>query len=415
MKRTARKRESPLREVQKIQLSERHKKIRFILMIVFVVVALTAFSMGVVKLLSKEEGWRDIESTSRAQTLAAQEFSFQYNLGAGDMGAAAEYKILSQAYTDATDFGYMLFSNEEFQDCNNVYYLNRHPNEPVKVDPTLYDALSLLEDSRYLYLAPIYEQYRGLFNCTDDSETVYFDPYESQEIQEYFRQVLAYAKNPQEIQVKFLGDSTVELQVSQAYQAFAQENGIQDYLDFFWLKNALILDYTAKSLKEAGYTLGTITSYDGFAVTLGPAGGLYSFNLFDRVGQTVYQAATVEYAAPISMVSFRNFKLGNMDQLRYYEFENGDTRNSYIDPEDGLCKAALNDLVGMSAGKSCTEVALALLPVVAADGFDEAKLRQTQEEGIQTLYCKNGEIISSNPGLIFKDLYAGDTIQYTVK
>lgn len=415
MKRSARKHESPLREVQKINLSERHKKVRFILMIVFAVIALAAFSVGVLKLLTTEEGWRDIETNSKAQTVCAQEFSFQYHLGASDLGATAEYKLISEAYTQATDLGYMLFTNESFPEHNNIYYLNRHVNQPVQVEAPLYEAFELLQDSRYLYLAPVYEQYRGLFSCTNDSDTVYFDPYQNEEIRTYFGEILTFAHDPEAVQVKLLGNSTVELYVSDAYQAYAQENGITEYLDFFWLRNAFILDYTAKSLSDAGYRYGTISSFDGFSATLGEENDRYSFNLFDRIGQTVYQAASVEYTAPANLVYFRNFRLSAMDEIHYYELENGEIRTPYVNLEDGLCKSSVNDFVGISSKKSCAEIALELLPLFASEEFDPAALQEKSETGIDTIYCDNAVIISTDPGLGFSDLYAGESVQYEVK
>ena len=56
------------------------------------------------------------------------------------------------------------------------------------------------------------------------------------------------------------------------YADFASQNDIGEYPDFFWLKNAFIVDYIAEHLAENSYIHGTITTYDGYTRHLGGAG-----------------------------------------------------------------------------------------------------------------------------------------------
>lgn len=61
----------------------------------------------------------------------------------------------------------------------------------------------------------------------------------------------------------------MRLEVSEEYQNWMAENGYETYLDFYWMKNAFIVDYLADLMIENGYIRGAISSYDGFNRNLG--------------------------------------------------------------------------------------------------------------------------------------------------
>ena len=76
--------------------------------------------------------------------------------------------------------------------------------------------------------------------------------------------VAAFTQNPDDISLELPGENQVCLHVSDAYQAYAAEMGYTAYLDFFWMKNAFLIDYLADTIRGEGYQLGIISSKDGF-------------------------------------------------------------------------------------------------------------------------------------------------------
>ena len=76
--------------------------------------------------------------------------------------------------------------------------------------------------------------------------------------------VAAFTQNPDDISLELSGENQVCLHVSDAYQAYAAEMGYTAYLDFFWMKNAFLIDYLADTIRGEGYQLGIISSKDGF-------------------------------------------------------------------------------------------------------------------------------------------------------
>ena len=177
------------------------------------------------------------------------------------------------------------------------------------------------------------------------------------------------------------------------------------------MKNAFIVDYIADTLTSAGYTRGSITSYDGFVRNMdGDASMSYSFNLFDRKGKNINHAAILEYSGPMSIVYLRDYKMNSLDVQHYYERGDGLSLSCYIDPEDGLCRAALPNLVGVAADKGCAEIMLGMLEGYIAESFDETKLH----EGAEYIWFEGYELCRSSEELNIFALFERDNVKYTL-
>ncbi len=445
--------------VENIDLSEKNLRIRLVAVIFLIVVAVTAFLYGINAWLSVDAGWYEIETASSAETLEAQEFYLYYNIGAGEQSAYTEYRSLISDYTDLVDEAYKLFSDEGYDDCKNLYYLNNHINEAVTVDDALYEALSLLAEyeSRYLYLAPVYATYESLYACSYDEETANYDPLQNEVIADYFSDIVTFANDPDSIHIELLGDNHVMLVVSEEYQSYAEGNGITEYVDFFLLANAFEIDYIADRLISAGYTTGTLSSYDGYTRTLGASGddtvsetaGViagtanttedstdslnslesvestegadtvsaleWSVTLTNRIGQNLHTACNMTYSGAASIVILRDYPLYSKDELHYYSLSSGEIRTPYIDTADGYCKSSIHDLVGISDTVSCAEMMLQLLPYYATDDFDKEAVQALAEEGIDTVIMEDGVISCTSDEIVFTDLYESDDVTYRVE
>jgi hypothetical protein len=416
MSRTAKNRNLPHpKPVQKIELSEKNVKIRIVFIILFLALALAAFTSAIRGLLNVETGWDTITPQSSAELNCSSEFVFQYYLGGNGISASAEKKAVTALYTDAVVTAFQMFNNDqEFDGVHNVYYINQHPGEVIEVDEVLYEAFALLEESgrRDLYLAPVYAEYENLFGCQEDSLAYNFDAYRNEELQAEFAQTADFICNPEAVQVKLLGENKIELQVSEEYAAYWKETGYVSYIDFAWMKNAFIIDYLAEVMMDGGYTKGSISSYDGFARNLDDSGNAYSFNLYDRVGQTVYPAATMEYSGAAAIVYLRNYKMNSLDMLHYYELDNGEVRTAYIDTADGLCKSSVNNLVSYSYQAGCAEVLLRMMPVYIAEEFDKTAVAAMAGDGIYSVYFEKYTIYYNDSSLTLYDLYEKDGIRY---
>ena len=406
------------KDVIKAELSEKNLRVRIVAVILLIVLAGSAFAYALISFISKESGWVAIKVKASSERNCSNEFVFLYCIGASGASASLENKALTSLYTDATVKAYKLFNNDEiFDGVNNIAYINKHPNEIIEVDEVLYNAFSLLEryNCRSLYLAPIYTEYDNMFACEDDSQIVEFDAFQNDEIRLYYAELAAFASSYDAVNIELLGDNRIKLRVSDEYQQYAAEYGITDYIDFFWMKNAFIIDYLADVMIENNYTLGTISSFNGFVRNLDGSGNIYSYHLYDRVGNTVYPSGIMNYTGPQSIVYLRNYRMTELDNQYYYELDNGETRTSFIDIADGLCKSAKNDLVSYSKEYGCAEILLQMLPIYITDTFHEEAVRSLAKNAIYSIYCEDNVIYYNDFALTLTDLYDKEDVTYTAK
>ena len=147
-------------------------------------------------------------------------------------------------------------------------------------------------------------------------------------------------------------------------------------MDFAWMKNAFIVDYLAETLLSKGYTAATISSYDGFSRNIDKSGIDFSFNLYDYQNENVLQAARVSYKTAQSIVAMQSFPINAMDAYRYYVFENGEIRSSYLSELDGLCKSAVNSAYVYSEKYGCAGNYVAGANLAAFDKLAQAMIAQ---------------------------------------
>ena len=399
--------------MDRIQLSGEHLTLRLIAAVVFLVLGGTALAYAFTQLLSPEPGWQPIEAGASEGASCGDEFVFLYELGAAGVSASAENKALTRLYSDACQRMFQVFHTQEsFESVTNLRDVNLHPNETLRVDETLYRAFETVQryGDRTVYLGPVYERYNSLFSCTDDSQLIDFDPWLSREVRGEYEAVAAFAKDPQSVDLRLLGDNRVCLYVSEEYLAYARREEIQRYLDFGWLTNAFVIDYLAQVLTENGYTRGSLSSYDGFVRNLDGRELDYALNLYDFVDGTIYPAGVMHYLGPRSMAYLRDYPLSAADGRRMYLLKNGEVRTGYLSAGDGRCKSAAHDLIAWSDGLGCAEIALHIAPVYVADTLDAPALEALAgSAGIQSVRMENRVIFSTDPDLTLTDLNEGYT------
>lgn len=386
--------------VEHIELDKKHAGLRLALALGFLVTGAALLGWSLTRFLTPEAGWTVIEADASLGATEAGEFTFLYWLDGKT--ARVESRELTGVYTRLSRTAFELWHTvEEFDGVVSLCTLNRHPNEVFTIDPALYTAFQTLEaaGSRAVYLGPVLEQYENLFLCQEDTLLSEYDPFQNEILRRSFQEISDRARDPESIRLELLGENQARLFVSEDYLAYAEREGVTRFLDFGWLKNAFISDYVAEGLRDAGYTRGVLTSYDGFARCLDESGELFSLIIRDRQEEGVYQAAAMDYSGPMAIVAFRDYPLDSRDALRCREMPDGALRHSYLDMEDGLCRSALHDLACYSQTRSCAEIALAAADVYIARTWEIAAADTLAEAGIWIVYCQNGAVVHSQADL----------------
>ncbi len=398
--------------------TDKERRIRILFVIIFAVIGIVALTYAISGLIRHESGWQTIQADQVNTGALDKEILFQYYIGNSGFGVSGELKKVKQMYSELLRQSHQLFNaSETFPGVYNLAYLNEHVNEIVKVDQVLYDSFEKLErhQSRALYLAPIYELLEYAFFAEFDMESASYDPITSEDARAFYAEVAAFASDPDSIRLEMLGDFNVRLFVSQEYLDFAKDTGIEKFIDLFWMKNAFIVDYVADHLIEEGITKGNLSSYDGFIRNLDQSETSYSINVFDRVGQDIYQPARFDYKGRIAMVYLRNYKHYDLDRMHYYTRPDSTVLTSYVSPVDGLPHSALNDFTAYSRNIGCSDILLHVAPLYIAEKLDEQRLKDLPSQGIEYFFCDaNRRICYSESNATFSEIVQEEEIAYTL-
>ena len=394
--------------MKQLVLSDKNRKLRLILLCVFLLIAIIAFTVGLFAALDTEPGWGAVEC-SASEVNCSSDFIFSYCYGQTAENPASEQKRLSNFYSQAATDAWRIFHTD-------VAAINSQVNTTLTVDPALYEAFSLIRQygSRCLYLGPVYEAYGNLFVAQSDGEAAQYDPAQDAEQAAYLTELTAFTSDPSMVDLQLLPDHQVRLVVAPEYLEYAQANEITQFLDFGWTANAFIADYLADVLTEAGFTNGFLASYDGFTRNLDDRGEEFSLNLFSRRETSIYLAGTMQYNQPISIVFLRDYPMSQRDQYSYYTFQSGHIVSAMVDPSDGLCKSATDSLVSYSYDLGCAEVLLQQIPLFVADSLDTEALAAMHGDGISSIWF-DGTVLSCNDADMQIKLNPESGVDYTLE
>lgn len=420
--REARDNRPHIKPVEKVRLSEEHTGRRAIAAALFLLIGAGALVYALVHVFTPEAGWQIIQAGTSEGATCGDDFTFLYELGAGEQARAVESRALTRLYTQSCRTAFQLFHTEErFEGVVNLREISLRPNEALEVDAVLYHAFEAVRAAgdRTVYLGPVYARYDDLFSCQDDAQLVDFDPRLNPDVGAEYAAIAAYAGDPAHIEVELLGENRLCLRVSEEYLAYARREGIDQFLDFGWMKNAFIVDVLADALVRAGYTRGCVTSFDGFARCLDSREVGYGLNLLDWLGDRPIQAGTLEYQGPMSLVSLRAFPAGEGDERRFYRLRSGEVRTLYLDPEDGTCKLDADSVTCYSPEHSCAELAMAIGRAYIADAFRLDPQIELIRQGAVIIKCWSEERLISTIGPFGLDtaitnLYENEDVRYTV-
>ena len=400
MSKNARDKRPYIKPVTRIELSEDQIKLRSILLIVLLAIAAVAIFIGLRSALEVEPGWQKAQVSS-SKVNCGTEFTLMYDFSEyRPKDAAIALKKVNAFYSALTEDAYAIFTAEEYDtDFANIRYLNDHVNEKITLDPALYQALELIVkyDSRFPFLAPVYEEYDRIFLQTNEQEAAFCDPAKSPELMDYIRQAAGFANDSKMVWLELFGENQACLHVSEEYLEFAAHYEIDTFFELHWMANAFIIDYMADKLLENGCNNAYLASYDGFNRNLDSRGNSYSHNVYDRDGSDIYLPVVYNYQEPTAIVVLRNYPMSDADRWHYFSYSDGSISTAFADPADGVAKSATDNLFSYSKEVGCAEILLQLAPVFIADYFDPDVLDAMAQNGIYTIWGEDMNLYYNDP------------------
>lgn len=358
--------------------------------------------------LKKDTGWREVTVKTGESLKYGAPFTFWFQMDRSLAGA--DFRALSEVYDEAVVRAGEIFDPYEAHgEINGVYAVNHAVNLKIKVEPELYESFSLLKErnARWIYLAPLYEEYDNLLYAGDDALAEQHDPLSGGEARAFYEKAAAFARDPGSVDVELLGDCEVRLFVSEEYAAFAKAYGVGNYVDFYWMTNAFILDVVTEAVQKSGYTKGYITSADGFVSCLDDTGEEYGMILTSRNGNVLETPAEFLYQGPMRIVALHDYVPTDEEDDYFYVYRDGSFAAPYFDPADGLYKGSTTDLLLYSSEKGCAELILSAAELFIADVFSEDNAAEAAKKGTYPVYRNGNDIICYGNGATLRILQEG--------
>lgn len=387
--------------VEKISLDDRTvSKRRIFLIALFFCIGIGAFIYAFTHLSGNEKGWSTVVLDNVYDKSCYYDFSLLYQFGVSGKRVNKEKKALRECYGQLAGDAYKIFDRrEEYSGISNLCTINRNPNEEVSVDPALYHALQICvrDGGRLLYLGALTEHMEALIS-SDSAEALFeTDPYTNPEVKAFFQKTASYASDSDSVSLELLGDSRVILHVSQEYLSFAKENAIVDFIDFGWARNAVIIDYLADGLREAGFKQGILSSYDGFTRNFCDGDSSFDYKLILGTDGEIENAGTMQYQGLMSFVWFHDYAVNSFDRLsRVLELTDGKRRTTYLGP-DGMPLSALRDMLLWSDRLSCAETALVMAKYYISEKYYGDGFRaEAGQRGISVLTAEEEGKLCTN-------------------
>lgn len=368
--------------------------LRLIAVIVLAAVGASGIAIGIGGLLTTGKGVKTVEAHDGAVG-CAPELVFTYELGVSGMSSTAEYKALRNIYTEKTTYYYRLFHPTlSFSDTVNLASLNSSPNTEIVLPAELCSSLekAASDPGRNIFLAPAFAYYETLWSSSYDEDAATWDPARNTQMRSFYDALIPFVGSDEHVSLEFRGDGKVVLRVSDEYLAFAEERGIEAFVDFCWMKNAYIVDLLADGLVSLGYRHGAIASKDGFARNFDSSDTRYVSGFYiEKDGKTV-SAGGLVYGSGVAFCSLRRFALDGFEENFCYTYRDGTVVSRYIGVSDLLPHDASGPATAFSTRLGCSDLLLRLLPLYMSD-----RCREFGGDGEAGLVYLDGDSVSCIP------------------
>lgn len=324
----------------------KHPELWIIAFVILVVTASASFAFTCANSNREEKGLYEIVPISDSEVkFYGADFSFYYYCD-GEMNVTIEKNNVRKVYSDKLKEIYAYLDEDNtYTSYISVASINEHPNEIVSIGPTLYSMLedaykrSSLDNNYSIFATPLYSfWYQQFAMIRSDREAR--DPVNNEESVTYLKEVADFINNKEHIDLSFLGEGKVKLSVSEEYQKYRDNKGIDTpYLSFNILKNSYILQTISDFLSEKEINKGFIITSDGSVVQLKNSPN-QTYSIYSVKDLTLERAGDIDFTNPLTSGDvIRHFNLNNTSPVNYYYMnKDGVTyfRSLYLDIKTGL-------------------------------------------------------------------------------
>ena len=389
--------------------NKKKKIVRIVLFALALVIAVYAFTSGVMALTHRESGYYGVEFTAEGKAVLYRSgLHMTYYADGSSNEIRQRINEVQKQYTSFALDAFRRFDAEQtYEGYTNIASLNAAPNTEIKVDQTLFDTLErayrLQSDTYSIFAGALHGQWETL-RYLDEPED--FDPLSDPDKRALLEKLAEWINTPGTFDLSFDSEkTTVKLTVSEEYLAWAAENEIdRSVLDLNVLHDAFLLESVSQALREKGYTDGFLYTDTGLYVYMRGAAKDISFTLTGLDGQTEVTVATLNAQSPACFVRFTAFAPDGAG-YGYYAVERDGRRvfrHLYPDIADGKYRNQLMTLFLLGGEDSIVDLTCAAASLNGKASPEEIKTCAAalpkssfaaytlQGDAAKPLYIRNG-------------------------
>lgn len=359
-------------------MTKKQITVRTILFIAAVVIAVSAFSIGVVKIGEKKEGYYTVQTSPEEEALTyANDFSLEYYCTGESNEIKQLLNELGSFYSGALNRAYKLLDPvTEYNGYVNLASVNNALGKEITVSDELFDVLTdawkKTEEQQgfNLFGGVLYDEWQSLLILEHPEE---FDPLNNPDTADRIRAAAARTASLSHFSFRVTDEKThtVCLSVDDAYASFLAENDFTaPVVTTGLLHDAYVLRIVRSALEKEGYHNGYLTSKSGLTVSLSEhEAGEYCLYALSN-GEAV-EAAALPVGKNTACQLFRAFPMSE-GAIGYYSPDGKHLRHGYYIAGDGTFADVIASAIAVSASGDPVEACYFMIRLNQCTAVEDA-------------------------------------------
>jgi len=262
-------------EREEITVSTKHLRLRTVLFILAVLVAVAAFAVGITGLTRKSPGYNRIEVTDKDLLRWNGAVDFEYLFEGSGAVMRVQSKELQGIYGEALGWAEKLLdASERYPGYANLATVNQCMGQDVTVSRELFDVLTdawartQAGEGYSMFAGPLWAEWSSLLLLEDPEE---FDPAVDAEEAERLRRLAEVVNDPENFRFQIVDaqEHIIRFGVSEKLMRLLEELELScPVLDLNALHDAYLLQLIAGRIEDRGYQNGFLTTPGGLTLTL---------------------------------------------------------------------------------------------------------------------------------------------------
>lgn len=320
-----------------LKVSSKHLKTRIFIFVLAFLLAIFSFSYGVYSISKKEPGIYEIEAIRNDDVKFYNSgIKLYYYLEGNSNQIKSNLESISNLYSNSLVNIHCLLNNKNtYENYKNIAYINKHLNEDITLDETLFNIIldaydKTLQNNGYnMFAGPLFESWNSILNSFEQAS---YEPINNPFEKERIETITELINEPNNISIDVIDHNkriirvNVSKEIIDVLNKYEYEYGL---IDLNLLKDAYIAQFLNEELNKYEFTDGYIQFDSGLLMNMSSRDfGVYYLYTYSDAPSKITE---INVDNRICISCFKQFSLG---EDNYYEI-NDILRSPFISSKTG--------------------------------------------------------------------------------